>query len=66
MIFVTEDFHDFYKSSGMVVLARMFMLETQCFSSFFYFSYQLLKITEDQNNIGLFDAGFSFKCIHNS
>ena len=39
------------------------------FNSFFFFLqffYQLLRIVEEQNSIGLFDAGFSFKSIHDS
>ena len=40
---------------------------TQCFSTiFFELFYQLLRIVEEQNRIGLFDTGFSFKNIHDS
>ena len=51
----------------MVVLARKSMLEAQSFSTiFFLLFYQLLRIVEEQNSIGLFDTGFFFKNIHDS
>ena len=42
----------------MVVLAIQFLLETQCLFPFFFFEwfYQFLRIVEEQNSFGLFDA----------
>ena len=34
--------------------------------NFFLLFYQLLRKFEEQNSIGLFDTGFSFKSIHDS
>ena len=48
----------------MVVLARKFIPSVSL--QFFLLFYQLLRIVEEQNSIGLFDTGFSFKSIHDS
>ena len=44
-------------TSAMVVLARKFRPSV---------SLQFFLIVEEQNSIGLFDTGFSFKSIHDS
>ena len=48
----------------MVVLARKFIPSVSL--QFFLLFYQLLRIVEEQNSIGLFDTWFSFKSIHDS
>ena len=54
----------------MVVLARKFRpsVSTKLLSLLLLLLlllfYQLLRIVEEQNSIGLFDTGFSFKSIH--
>ena len=51
-----NDFHDF-----MNQVSWLCWLES--LDPVFLF-YQLLRIVEEQNSIGLFDTGFSFKSIH--
>ena len=41
-------------------------LESPSLQFFFLLFYQLLRIVEEQNSIGLFDTGFFFKNIHDS
>ena len=49
----------------MVVLARKFRPRVSL-QFFFEIIYQLLRIVEEENSIGLFDTGFSFKSIYDS
>ena len=55
-----HDFHDFMNQVPSLDPVFLF--------NFFFFEliYQLLWIVEEQNSIGLFDTGFSFKSIHDS
>ena len=50
----------------MVVLARKFRPSVSLQFFFFELFSQLLRIVEEQNSIGLFDTGFSFKSIRDS
>ena len=59
--------HDFYDFMNRVPwLCWLESLDPVFLFNFFFFEliYQLLRIVEEQNSIGLFDTGFSFKSIH--
>ena len=60
-----HDFHDFMNQVRW--LCWLESLDTVfLFNFFFELFYQLLRIVEEQNSIGLFDTGFPFKSIHDS
>ena len=67
VIFIIHDFHDFMNQVPSLCwlesLGPVFL-----FNFFFFFElfYQLLRLAEEKNSIGLFDTGFSFKSIHDS
>ena len=59
-----NDFHDFMNPVSW--LCWLESLDPVFLFKFFFFElfYQLLRIVEEQNSIGLFDTEFSFKSIH--
>ena len=59
-----HDFHDFMNQVPW--LCWLESLDPVFLFNFFLLFYQLLRIVEEQNSIGLFDTGFSFKSIHDS
>ena len=59
--------HDFHGFMNQVPWLRWLESLDPVFPfNFFELFYQLLRIVEEKNSIGLFDTGFSFKSIHDS